>query len=332
MHTLNRQERVTYIDKVRANFPPNLLVSAPFVCWRSIPTGKGKPKKVPADPKNPKGYCSASDPRTWADFEMAAKSYVEDETLAGIGIVFTDDDPNSGIDLDRCVEDGQPYPWAEQAVRNAATYAEISPSGTGVKIFGTGTLPAAIKNDEDGVEAYSTGRFFTVTGEKLAGTPSQAHNMQHMLDALWDRYSGPGGEYGQPVDTAKILAGMPEGQRDNELWRLACKFRRADLPIDAAEDLILKAASNCKPPFPGDDALDKVRRAYKTYPTGEYAETNASEADGRQPLTDLGNGARLAARIKAKAVYDPRASPVVRWSARLGLAHATRAKRRARAK
>jgi putative DNA primase/helicase len=69
------------------------------------------------------------------------------------------------------------------------------------------------------------------------------------------------------VDTARVLAGVPQGQRDTELFRLACKFRRADLPREWAERLLCEAASRCDPPFPLKDALAKVASAYR-YPAG----------------------------------------------------------------
>jgi hypothetical protein len=68
-----------------------------------------------------------------------------------------------------------------------------------------------------------------------------------------------------PVNTARILAGVPEGERDEALFRLACKLRQVDLPEEFAAKMILEAATNCKPPFPVDEALKKVRQAY-SYP------------------------------------------------------------------
>jgi hypothetical protein len=70
------------------------------------------------------------------------------------------------------------------------------------------------------------------------------------------------------VDTASTLSGVPEGRRDNELFRLACKLRQADVPRDVAERLLVEAAENCKPPFPRATAVVKVRSAYDRYGAG----------------------------------------------------------------
>lgn len=72
------------------------------------------------------------------------------------------------------------------------------------------------------------------------------------------------------VDTAAALAGVLEGERDETLFRLACKLRRVDVPRDVTEDLVLRAAAACVPPFPASDALRKVASAYERYsPTTE---------------------------------------------------------------
>jgi hypothetical protein len=77
-------------------------------------------------------------------------------------------------------------------------------------------------------------------------------------------------------DTAGALAGMPEGQRDQTLFKLACKLRNADVPREMAETLILESARNCEPPFPEKTALEKVARAYSKY------RPKQSQADDRQ--------------------------------------------------
>jgi Bifunctional DNA primase/polymerase, N-terminal/AAA domain/Primase C terminal 1 (PriCT-1) len=71
--------------------------------------------------------------------------------------------------------------------------------------------------------------------------------------------------YRERFNTAQALAGVPEGQRDETIFRLACKLRSADVPQDMAEALILEAAENCVPPFSGKIALEKVGRAYRKY-------------------------------------------------------------------
>ena len=66
-------------------------------------------------------------------------------------------------------------------------------------------------------------------------------------------------------DTARALRGVPEGVRDQTLFKFACKLRRADVPKEAACDLVLNAARECAPPFDEQEALKKVERAYSRY-------------------------------------------------------------------
>jgi primase-polymerase (primpol)-like protein len=90
----------------------------------------------------------------------------------GIGFVFTPEDDLCGVDLDGCLdpETGEIEGWAQEIIEELDSYTEISPSGTGVHVLVRGTLPAG-RNRKGRFEAYDRGRYFTVTGRHLAGTP-----------------------------------------------------------------------------------------------------------------------------------------------------------------
>lgn len=69
-------------------------------------------------------------------------------------------------------------------------------------------------------------------------------------------------------DTATILDGIPEGQRDDTLFRFACRLRRqhasdGDGGRSAVQLLVLEAARNSTPPFPREEALRKIEQAFK---------------------------------------------------------------------
>jgi hypothetical protein len=66
-------------------------------------------------------------------------------------------------------------PCPQKIVQLLATYAELSPSGTGVKLFGRGTLPPGGNrrgNKHAGIEMYNSARYFTVTGRWFKESPS----------------------------------------------------------------------------------------------------------------------------------------------------------------
>ena len=72
---------------------------------------------------------------------------------------------------------------------------------------------------------------------------------------------------GSRVNPASILEGVPEGARDDLLFREACRLRSLNLKREEAQILILHAARNAKPPLLDSVALAKLKQAYK-YPAG----------------------------------------------------------------
>ena len=110
------------------NIPRLLKESGRFCCWR-YKTVKGRKTKVPYDPVTGHG-AKANDPSTFRDYETAATATGYD----GIGICVCG--RIVGIDLDHCIENGKPLPWAKEIMdRSSGTYSEISPSGAGARIF-----------------------------------------------------------------------------------------------------------------------------------------------------------------------------------------------------
>jgi hypothetical protein len=88
------------------------------------------------------------------------------------------------------------------------------------------------------------------------------------------------GEQGEPLDLDAFLDGIPEGGRDDAIWRYACKMRNADVPRQYADQLIRQAARLCRPAFEEVDALEKVARAYRQYePEQEFTVGSVAPED-----------------------------------------------------
>lgn len=68
------------------------------------------------------------------------------------------------------------------------------------------------------------------------------------------------------LDMAAVLSGVPEGQRDDTLFRAVATLHRAEVPQPWAEQLVLASAAACSPPYPAADVLEKVRRVYAEPP------------------------------------------------------------------
>jgi len=155
--------------------PPELKALPQWVVWREE-IREGKKTKVPYQPRNPKRKASSTKPDTWGTFEQAL-NVAKTNGFGGIGYVFSVEDPYCGVDLDHCRDPvtGEIAQWAWEIIRRLNSYTEISPSGTGVHILIEGTVPPGgnSKGLPGGgkVEMYSQGRYFTMTGHHLGGTP-----------------------------------------------------------------------------------------------------------------------------------------------------------------
>ena len=118
-------------------------------------------------------------PGTWGTFEEALGYYRRTfkDPDCGIGFVFCEEDGLLFLDFD-AKADGATLDSAmgELGPLAAATYAEVSPSGRGAHVFALSPGPALGRHREDRpwghVERYTDGRFSTVTGAKLPGSPS----------------------------------------------------------------------------------------------------------------------------------------------------------------
>ena len=131
---------------------------------------------------------SHSEPRTWAAYDRAEYA-ARRNGLPGVGYVLTPDDEIGGYDLDGCrdAETGVLTPWAADVLAFGESYAEVSPSGRGVRIFALGKPEKAAKCDPAGIEVYAKERFLTVTGCHIAGTPTEIRPAPRTLAALLGR-------------------------------------------------------------------------------------------------------------------------------------------------
>ncbi len=108
--------------------PQFLKDNGQFCCWQ-YELRDGDKTKVPYTPGT-KCKANVKIPVTFTAFETAASA----TGYEGIGIRVHGS--IVGIDLDNCIEDGKLLPWAQEIVDLfGTTYIEVSPSGTGIRIF-----------------------------------------------------------------------------------------------------------------------------------------------------------------------------------------------------
>ena len=165
--------RPTALSPEIRNIPAELQSMDRWVMWRNTqrtkPDGTKVWAKMPLSAKG--GAGSSTDPATWVSFDAAVDEYVIGE-YDGIGIVLGG--TLHGIDLDDCRDPatGVLSALAQETLDRVEGYAEVSPSGTGIKIFTQTNLDGSRTKKEAGVELYKDGRYFTVTGHGLNGHAS----------------------------------------------------------------------------------------------------------------------------------------------------------------
>ena len=169
-----------------------------WIVWRyEDNVGKSKPDKVPYNPRSRSHehpwHASVSRPRSWGSFGEAVIAFQSGQ-YTGIGFVFHESDPFCGIDLDHCLDEETQHLtiWAQEIVVQIESYSEWSPSKTGIHILAEATLPVSgINRKGVGLEMYVSGRFFTITGKHVAGSPEDIRPRQEAVTALYTVYAAP---------------------------------------------------------------------------------------------------------------------------------------------
>lgn len=127
----------------------------------------GRVTKVPYQPIMGGQKARVNDISTWYSFDEAVQALD-----AFDGLSFLLGDGIFGVDLDHVEEDlerfecGEPEGIVYEFISTLNSYAEISPSGTGVHIICKGHLPDGGRR-KNNVEMYDKSRFFTVTGDTI---------------------------------------------------------------------------------------------------------------------------------------------------------------------
>lgn len=268
------------------NIPADLRELPQWVLWRMETRKEGdKPTKVPYQTCGKKAQ--ANNPATWSKFSAVRLAF--NEKYTGIGFEFSSSDEFCGIDLDGCrdPQTGKVAEWARQILLLFATYSEVSPSGTGVKLFIRGKLPYAtgkkkevsedkVTDKTPAIEIYDTGRYFAVTGQRLAGLSSVVEARQNELEELLERYF-PNETPSAPVQdfrsenavferARKYIAKLPpavSGQDGHgRTFHVACVLVLGfDLSEGDALTLMREYNQSCQPPWSEKELLHKVKSA-----------------------------------------------------------------------
>ena len=155
-----------------------------WVLWRWQMSEKGKWTKVPYQPDG--RTAKNNDPSTWSSYRTVMRAL---RNFDGVGFCLMDEDL-AAFDVDDCRNPvtGAIHPWAEQLVEKAATYTEITVSGTGLRIigYGTGSKVHRKQSVADGVtlETYRRAeRYIVITGNPLPGADVVIADIDPHIDA-----------------------------------------------------------------------------------------------------------------------------------------------------
>ena len=210
---------------------------------------------------------------------------------AGVGFMFGAEPGGFvGVDLDGCrdPDTATVSDWAKEIILKLDSYAEVSPSKSGVKIFVRGRSPfdsgKNLKLDhlgeyggkKAGIEIYDHGRYFAVTGMRVKG-PHTCKERQTQLDWLkgkfWpDAVPVKGGDfYGEDsvLERArKYVAKCPpaiSGQNGSgAAFHVACLMVLGfGLSYDSALVLMRRWNQSCNPPWSERELAHKIADAAK---------------------------------------------------------------------
>jgi len=215
------------------------------------------------------------DTKNWLSFEKAVEEKIPEG--GGLGFIFTNDDDIGGIDLDGCRDPNteEITSWAKEIIEKFSSYAEISPSGTGIKIYARGAPDKVNPNIIDmsigfggknpQVEVYVTGRYFAVTGNHLSGTPKEIQNTSEAWSWIVEKLKrdSKNRTKKQPIEKMpliKIDGKVGEGQRNNRATSLAGTMHRRNMTSEA----ILAALKQenklmFDPPLPEEELTSVVK-------------------------------------------------------------------------
>lgn len=289
--------------------------------------GKGHWTKPPVNVRTG-GPGSSTDSATWCALETAIdaqrKGFVD-----GAGFVLGADDCGihfAGIDLDDCrnPDTEELSDIAQDIIAMMDTYCEVSPTGTGVKLLCIGSLPdgAKTKNKAGTVELYASGRYFTLTGNRIEGTPKRVEERHEQLNAVWRKYIGSqqprrmsaqnghtqnhahnghdsGADQRALESMLRIPAKAGESDSSNRLLAVCCRAVEHDLSDESALATIrdyerqIPFAAN----WSDSDIVRRLRDAEQKAERGKALQSPIRHA------TDVGNAERFAEQHGADVRY-----------------------------
>lgn len=127
-----------------------------------------------------RGAASSTDPDTWSTYRAASTS------AAGVGLGFVlNGDGIVCVDLDNCLEGGHLTPDGKALLGGCPkTWIEVSPSGTGLHVWGFADVGERGIGEPGRCEVYGWGRYITVTGKRWRSSKGDLADLNEWIATL----------------------------------------------------------------------------------------------------------------------------------------------------
>ena len=255
---------------------------------------------------------------------------------AGVGVVFSqiDNDFLCGIDLDSCRDKATEdiAPWAQEIIDRLASYTEVSPSGTGVKIFFTvagdsladietlfaGKYGRAFKNGggEHGpaIEIYRGRRYFTVTEDSIGPDelrPVDVADLRWLICEAGPQFAGQsdkanGKDESRSARAFRIGAGLKAtGASYDEMRAALLEHEDPDIASWAKTKGLANDERELKRVY------DKAGSDEPAVQLGDFVAFMQSHDYVYMPGGDFWPAARVDARLAPVPLFDKRGKPIV---------------------
>ena len=184
---------------------------------------------------------STTDPKHWSSFEEVKKAYecaivrghmelrekgkpTQQVSVGGVGFVF-DGKPDAdglvfaGVDFDKVISGGEIASLAQERIKRLGSYTERSVSGGGLHVI-LKARPLASGVAHGGVEMYTSGRYFTMTGRapKIARIFNAPEPFAALAAELLVGNGTPSGASSALANGQRGIFNAPDGERLRKLF------------------------------------------------------------------------------------------------------------------
>jgi primase-polymerase (primpol)-like protein len=257
---------------LRLSEVPAPLRDLGWVGWRAHRSADGRWKKTPYQIGTPSRAASNAHPEQWrTEGDVREVQILAPNLFDGFGVALTGGVIFIDLDDVRHPVSGVIEDWARELVAIFDSWGEISVSGTGVHIFCLGRLPGGgISNYLDGdpiqkVEIYDRGRFAFLTGHALEPVRPLAER-QHLVTLLSQYVHSPAGGSATTTRSMSGEASIPQGQRNDQLFRIARGFVCHGLRGRDLERALLAVSHRRCVPIPPDADVIRIARHAERLP------------------------------------------------------------------